>query len=339
MIVAKTDGGPSANVGTGRNSNTASSNAQTEFVCFNGRIGYDWTPIIAQRLFAYLNNPHTFLQPQPQATDKRRVASGSSPARQIHVLNNNPLKEKLIDVVDLSVKRGSNTLIHNVSLSVSRGEIVTLVGPNGSGKSTTIKAILGIQKPDSGSVSSLDRLSIGYVPQKLEINWTMPLTVNRFMRLTQKYNDSTITDALATTGVDGLQNREMAALSGGEFQRVLMARAIASKPDLLVLDEPVQGVDFNAELEIYQLIAQLRDELNCGVLLVSHDLHIVMAETDTVICLNGHVCCSGSPQVVTNSPEFMDLFGARGSEALAIYRHHHDHTHGPDGEVIHDHTH
>ena len=131
----------------------------------------------------------------------------------------------------------------------------------------------------------------------------------------------------------------MSALSGGEFQRVLMSRAIASKPDLLVLDEPVQGVDFNAELEIYQLIARLRDEYNCGVLLVSHDLHIVMAETDTVICLNGHVCCSGSPQVVTSNPAFVELFGARGSEALAIYRHHHDHSHGPDGEVIHDHSH
>ena len=254
-------------------------------------------------------------------------------------VNEKAVKEKLIEVVNLSVKRGSNTLIHDVSLSVSRGEIVTLVGPNGSGKSTTVKAILGIQKPDSGSVSSLDAISIGYVPQKLEINSTMPLSVRRFMRLTHKHKDAAIDAALATTGVSGLHDREMSELSGGEFQRVLMARAIATKPDLLVLDEPVQGVDFNAELEIYQLIAELRDELNCGVLLVSHDLHIVMAETDTVICLNGHVCCSGSPQVVTTSPEFVDLFGARGSEALAIYRHHHDHSHGPDGEVIHDHAH
>lgn len=253
-------------------------------------------------------------------------------------MKNKPINEKLIDVVNLSVKRGSNTLIHDVSLSVSRGEIVTLVGPNGSGKSTTIKAILGILKPDSGTVSSLDSVSIGYVPQKLEINWTMPLSVHRFMRLTKKHSDAAIKRALATTGVENLYSREMSKLSGGEFQRVLMARAIASTPDLLVLDEPVQGVDFNAELEIYQLIAQLRDELQCGVLLVSHDLHIVMAETDTVICLNGHVCCSGSPQVVTNSPAFRDLFGARGSEALAVYRHHHDHSHGPDGEVIHNHA-
>ncbi len=254
-------------------------------------------------------------------------------------MNQKAIKEKLIEVVNLSVKRGRDTLIHDVSLSVSRGEIVTLVGPNGSGKSTTIKAILGIQKPATGTVSSLDAITIGYVPQKLEINSSMPLSVHRFMRLTHKHKDDAIHSALATTGAEGLYNREMSALSGGEFQRVLIARAIAARPDLLVLDEPVQGVDFNAELEIYQLIAQLRDELNCGVLLVSHDLHIVMAETDTVVCLNGHVCCSGSPQVVTTSPEFTDLFGARGSEALAIYKHHHDHSHGPDGEVIHNHPH
>ncbi len=245
---------------------------------------------------------------------------------------------KLIDVVNLSVKRGDTALVHDINLSVSRGEIVTLIGPNGSGKSTTIKAILGIVTPDTGTVTKLANIRTGYVPQKLEINGTMPLSVKRFMRLTQNHSDDAINAALATTGAEGLHKREISALSGGEFQRVLMARAIAAKPDLLVLDEPVQGVDFNAELEIYQLIARIRDELNCGVLLVSHDLHIVMAETDTVICLNGHVCCSGSPQMVTNSQAFQDLFGSRGSEALAVYRHHHDHSHGPDGEVIHDHA-
>ena len=233
---------------------------------------------------------------------------------------------------------GGATLVHDVNLSIGRGEIVTLIGPNGSGKSTTIKAILGILTPDTGTVSRLDGIRIGYVPQKLEINWTMPLTVRRFMQLTHKHSNHVIDAALAMTGAKGLKKRQLSALSGGEFQRVLIARAIASKPDLLVLDEPVQGVDFNAELEIYQLIAHLRDELHCGILLVSHDLHIVMAETDTVICLNGHVCCSGSPHLVTNSQAFQDLFGARGAEALAIYQHHHDHKHGPDGEVIHDHA-
>ena len=242
----------------------------------------------------------------------------------------------LIDVDNLTVRQRGRTLIDRVSLQVRRGEIVTIIGPNGSGKSTTIRAILGIIKANAGHVTKLPNLKIGYVPQKLEINWSMPLTVERFMRLTESHSDDSIAAALATTGVEMLAKRELTVLSGGEFQRVLIARAMASQPDLLVLDEPVQGVDFNAELEIYQLIARLRDKHDCGVLLVSHDLHIVMAETDTVVCLNGHVCCSGSPKAVTNSDQFQNLFGVRGAEALAIYKHHHDHKHGPDGEVIPD---
>ena len=242
----------------------------------------------------------------------------------------------LIDVDNLTVRQRGRTLIDRVSLQVRRGEIVTIIGPNGSGKSTTIRAILGIIKANAGHVTKLPNLKIGYVPQKLEINWSMPLTVERFMRLTESHSDDSIAAALATTGVEALAKRELTVLSGGEFQRVLIARAMASQPDLLVLDEPVQGVDFNAELEIYQLIARLRDKHDCGVLLVSHDLHIVMAETDTVVCLNGHVCCSGSPKAVTNSDQFQNLFGVRGAEALAIYKHHHDHKHGPDGEVIPD---
>lgn len=244
----------------------------------------------------------------------------------------------LIDVDNLTVIQRGRSLVHNVSLSVSRGEIVTLIGPNGSGKSTTIKAILGIIKTHSGRVATQSGIRIGYVPQKLEINWSLPLTVERFMRLTESHSKGTVAEALATTGVQSLATRELTSLSGGEFQRVLIARAMARQPDLLVLDEPVQGVDFNAELEIYQLIASLRDHHRCGVLLVSHDLHIVMAETDTVVCLNGHVCCSGSPKTVTSSDEFQNLFGIRGAEALAVYKHHHDHKHGPDGEVIPDHT-
>ncbi len=246
----------------------------------------------------------------------------------------------LVDVRNLTVKNQSNTLVDNVSLSVSRGEIVTIVGPNGSGKSTTLKAILGILNPHSGNIHVPAKTRIGYVPQKLEINWAMPLSVRRFMRLTQRHSDSEIDNALQLTNVQHLIQREMTALSGGEFQRVLIARAMASRPDLLVLDEPVQGVDFNAEVDIYRLIAELRDNHHCGVLLVSHDLHIVMAQTDTVVCLNGHVCCSGTPHAVTSSAEFQNLFGVRGAQALAIYRHHHDHSHGPDGQIIpEDHHH
>lgn len=242
--------------------------------------------------------------------------------------------QRLVEVSGISVRRGDTTLLDNVSLSVQRGEIVTIVGPNGSGKSTTVKSILGIVKPQQGSIRVAPGTQIGYVPQQLEINWSMPLNVRRFMRLTRRYSHSQILEALSLTGVEHLIDREMTALSGGEFQRVLIARAMACHPDLLVLDEPVQGVDYNAEADIYQLIADLRETYQCGVLLVSHDLHIVMAQTDTVVCLNGHVCCSGPPQMVTNSAEFRTLFGAGGEQALAFYRHHHDHSHAPDGEII-----
>ena len=246
-----------------------------------------------------------------------------------------PSPEILVNVCDLAVTRQGRTLVHDVNLSVARGEIVTLIGPNGSGKSTTIKAILGIVKPSAGSVELAAGIRIGYVPQKLEINQTMPLTVRRFMQLIRRHSSTTLQQALDTTRATHLLDREVTHLSGGEFQRVLIARALASEPDILVLDEPVQGVDFNAELEIYQLIGDIRSSLNCGILLVSHDLHIVMAATDTVICLNGHVCCSGTPAAVSSSKEFRDIFGARGAEALAIYHHHHDHHHAPDGAVIH----
>lgn len=245
-----------------------------------------------------------------------------------------PASSPLVDVRNITVQKGATTLVDNVSLSVRRGEIVTIIGPNGSGKSTTLKAILGILKPQQGSVHVAPRAKIGYVPQKLEINWSMPLTVRRFMRLTRHHSNTEIQTALALTGVQHLQNREMKSLSGGEFQRVLIARAMACDPDLLVLDEPVQGVDFNAEVDIYQLIAGLRDSYQCGVLLVSHDLHIVMAQTDTVVCLNGHVCCSGTPGAVSNSAEFKSLFGTGGPPSLAFYHHQHDHSHGPDGEII-----
>ncbi len=244
-------------------------------------------------------------------------------------------QQTLVNVRNLAVERRGRTLVHDVNLSVARGEIVTLIGPNGSGKSTTIKAILGIEKPTRGSVDLAPGIRIGYVPQKLEINHTLPLTVRRFMQLTRRHSTAKLEQALQTTSAVHLLDREVANLSGGEFQRVLIARALAIEPDILVLDEPVQGVDFNAELEIYQLIGDIRSQLNCGILLVSHDLHIVMAATDTVICLNGHVCCSGTPGAVSSSREFRDIFGTRGADALAIYQHHHDHHHGPDGAVIH----
>jgi len=239
----------------------------------------------------------------------------------------------LVDVAGAGVRRDRRWLVEAVDVTIRKGEIVTLIGPNGSGKSTTAKLVTGVLKPDAGTVSRKSGLRIGYVPQKLSIDWTMPLTVRRLMSLTGSYPKAEIDAALAATGVAHLANAEVQHLSGGEFQRALLARAMIRKPDLLVLDEPVQGVDFSGEVALYDLIGKIRDETGCGILLISHDLHVVMAATDTVICLNGHVCCRGTPESVARSPEYLSLFGARAASALAVYQHHHDHTHLPDGRV------
>ncbi len=241
----------------------------------------------------------------------------------------------LVTLDRAGVCRSGQWLVRGVDLAIEAGEIVTLIGPNGSGKSTTAKMALGILKPNEGSATRRPELRISYVPQKVAIDWTMPLNVRRFMRLTGHVTDNDAAQAMVATGVAHLGASEMRNLSGGEFQRVLLARALARKPELLVLDEPVQGVDFTGEIALYDLIKRIRDELHCGVLLISHDLHVVMAATDRVICLNGHVCCSGTPTAVVASLEYKTLFGARAATTLALYEHHHDHTHLPDGSVRH----
>ncbi len=239
----------------------------------------------------------------------------------------------MICLEEAGVQRDSGWLVRGVDLTVMPREIVTLIGPNGSGKSTTAKMALGILKPTEGRASQRPRLKVGYVPQKLMIDWTLPLTVNRFMRLTSKLTPSEVSDALSETSVSHLGLKEVRHLSGGELQRVLLARAIARKPDLLVLDEPVQGVDYSGEAAIYRLISEIRDRLGCGILMISHDLHVVMAATDQVVCLNGHVCCRGTPGDVSQSEAFQQMFGHRADSALAVYEHHHDHVHLPDGRV------
>lgn len=244
-------------------------------------------------------------------------------------------EKTLISLDNAGVERANRWLVRGVSMTVEPSEIVTLIGPNGSGKSTTAKLALGLHKPDEGFVWQDPHLRVGYVPQKLSIDWTLPLTVERFMRLTNDVSKNELDAALAATETVNLAKSEVRTLSGGEFQRVLLARAIARKPNLLVLDEPVQGVDFNGEIALYEMIQNIRDELKCGILLISHDLHIVMAATDRVICLNGHVCCSGTPTKVASSPEYKTLFGARASAGLAVYEHSHDHEHLPDGTVRH----
>ena len=240
---------------------------------------------------------------------------------------------ELISLENAGILRGRNWLVRGVTMSVNHGEIVTLIGPNGSGKSTTAKMALGVFDPSEGMANFRDDIRVSYVPQKLVVDWTLPITVRRFICLTNKVNKDEINEALSSTETVHLADSEVRTLSGGEFQRVLLARAIASSPDFLVLDEPVQGVDFNGEIALYGIIEKIRKELNCGILLISHDLHVVMSTTDRVLCLNGHVCCSGTPAKVASNPEFRALFGERAAASLAIYQHRHDHEHLPDGSI------
>lgn len=241
----------------------------------------------------------------------------------------------LVSLHHAGLERGGRWLVRDLDLEVCRGQIVTLIGPNGSGKSTTAKLALGIARPTEGEAKRLTNLRVGYVPQKLSVDWTLPLSVTRFMRLTNRLSTDEVAEALEMAGIPHMARAEVRHLSGGEFQRTLLARAIARKPDLLVLDEPVQGVDFNGEIALYDLIKDIRDRIGCGVLMISHDLHVVMAATDLVVCLNGHICCQGPPHLVVESAAYQSLFGGRAAAALAVYEHHHDHAHLPDGRVRH----
>ena len=238
----------------------------------------------------------------------------------------------LVELNKVGFKQNNKWLVEGVSLKVEKGKIVTLIGPNGSGKSTTAKIALGIYKNIEGNVKKFTN-KVGYVPQKISIDWTLPLRVYDFMLLTEEIKDESIDEALALTGVSHLKNKNLGNLSGGEFQRVLIARAISKKPELLVLDEPVQGVDYTGEIALYELIKKISDTLNCGILLISHDLHTVMTATDHVVCLNGHVCCSGSPIDVAKNNEYKALFGEQASQILTRYEHKHDHVHNNDGEI------
>lgn len=234
----------------------------------------------------------------------------------------------LLSAQNVSVSfAGAPPVLQRVNFHVAPGEIVTIVGPNGSGKSTLLRTLLGIVEPSAGQVERVEGLRIGYVPQRLQLDSNLPLTVGRFLRLNRRLRSQDVTGLLARTGASGLEGRDMSQLSGGQFQRVLLAQALAGEPQLLVLDEPTQGLDQPGTAGFYRLIEETRNELGCAVLSVSHDLHVVMSASDRVVCLNGHVCCEGAPSVVSNAPEYRALFGIGTQGALALYQHHHDHSH------------
>ena len=243
----------------------------------------------------------------------------------------------LLTLRNISVRSHQNWLIHDINLELHRREIVTLIGPNGAGKSTLIKTALGLIRPTTGERSIKPSLRVGYVPQSVSIDDSLPLTVERFLKLSPGIGEIQM-ELCAQLNIDKLLATPLQHISGGEMRRVLLARALQLEPELLILDEPTSGVDISGQAKLYDLIQTIRDETSCGILLVSHDLHVVMAATDRVLCLNKHVCCSGTPEQVQKDPEFIALFPQDNANSqFAIYRHVHDHTHDSHGHVhLHD---
>ncbi len=240
--------------------------------------------------------------------------------------------ELLAEIRGVEVTLRTRRILEQIDLVIHRGEIVTLIGPNGAGKSTLVRVLLGLMEPDAGTVWLRPGLRIGYMPQKLVIDPVLPLTVRRFLTLGKRCDERRLRRTLAEVGAEYMLEAPVQHASGGELQRILLARALLRDPDLLVLDEPVQGVDITGQLELYRLISEIRDRLHCGILLVSHDLHLVMATTDRVLCLNRHLCCSGAPEDVSSDPAYLALFGT--PPGLVPYTHRHNHRHDPDGRVV-----
>lgn len=240
----------------------------------------------------------------------------------------------LLQAQDISMAIDGRQILHNINLQIDEKQIVTLIGPNGAGKTTLVKIVLGLLAPSVGNVSLRENLRIGYMPQRLHVDNSMPISVQKFLQLAVRAKVELIEKVLEEVKASHLLHSQIHSLSGGELQRVLLARSLIQDPELLVLDEPVQGVDINGQAELYALIASIRDQHQCGILMVSHDLHLVMSATDEVICLNQHVCCHGHPEQVSNDPAYLELFGKKQAESLAVYAHHHNHSHALDGEVL-----
>ncbi len=243
------------------------------------------------------------------------------------------MTEQLISVEKARLSYSGRLVLQDVDLVVKRGEIVTVIGPNGAGKSCLVKGLLGLLDFDQGKITKLNNLRTGYVPQKLHIDATMPLSVSRFLKMVPAATAAKITEVLSEVQLSKLEQAAIQDLSGGELQRLLLARVILQAPDLVVLDEPAQGVDVIGQQELYQLIASIRDRYNCGILMVSHDLHLVMEATDRVLCLNRHICCTGHPDAISKHPEYLRLFGDA-MDGFAVYTHHHDHEHDSHGNVV-----
>ena len=233
----------------------------------------------------------------------------------------------LIKISNLEVKYGSKFVLKNMNLSLKAGEIVTIVGPNGSGKTTLFKAIIGTVPISKGTIEVKPNLRIGYVPQQLKIDQTLPITVERFLKLSNINFEKSQDKTELILGSKDLLDVQINSLSGGEMQRVLLARALINDPQILLLDEATRGLDQPGVATFYRKIENIRKRTNCAILMISHDLHVVMSSSDRVICVNGHICCQGTPEIVATSPEYQALFGGDVDGTFALYRHHHDHKH------------
>ena len=244
------------------------------------------------------------------------------------------MTNSLLQAQNISLVIDGKQILQNIHLQINEKQIVTLIGPNGAGKTTLVKIVLGLLAPSAGNVNLRNNLRIGYMPQRLHVDSSMPITVKKFLHLAVRAKPELIDKVLAEVKATHLLHSQIHSLSSGELQRVLLARSLIQNPELLVLDEPVQGVDINGQAELYALIASIRDSHQCGILMVSHDLHLVMSATDEVICLNQHVCCHGHPEQVSNDPAYLELFGKKQATSLAVYTHNHNHSHSLDGEVV-----
>lgn len=236
----------------------------------------------------------------------------------------------MLEATKVSKRFGGRTVLENVSLQVRPQQTLTLIGPNGSGKTTLVRVLLGLEAPDSGSVARKPNLKVGYVPQRVKPEPTFPITAQAFLQMHAHRHKPEVKAVQAIAGELGVAHTlgtQLCDVSGGELQRLLLARALLCQPELLVLDEPVQGVDVTGQAQLYALIAAAAKTRNLAVLMVSHDLHLVMATTDEVICLNKHICCAGHPHAVAEDPQFAALFGPAIAQQFAIYQHQHDHVH------------
>lgn len=254
---------------------------------------------------------------------------------QIHRLSPTSVSKPkpLIQLKNISLTFGTQTVLEQINLAIFPNSITTIVGPNGGGKSSLLKVLLKLQPASSGEVIHQEGLKIGYVPQKFYLDPSIPLTVEKFLSLKRNATLQQCESSLELFNITHLRRQNMQKLSGGELQRVLLARAILDRPDLLVLDEPMQGVDITGQNELYQLLNKTRNWLNCTILMVSHDLNIVMANTDEVLCINRHICCAGTPEVVSNDPSFIHLFGDQFAKNVAVYTHKHNHHHDLHGDI------